>query len=200
MGQDEHSWLTQQAVRNNNNNKNAIWFVGWANPSGKSLKESSWKWHFSSDFPSQVCPLSQRLKNSTPSRWCKHSDTWFSSLWSFESDFNSFRDNMGDWRVWVLETRLSTSCFQKMDYSAGGWFLDFLSWDLNPGPDVQWGVRLAFAEALTSTLQFMIGVRQRSILNDCRPGDKAGYYRGVVSPGPKTHSGATEACWGEDKI
>lgn len=46
----------------------------------------------------------------------------------------------------------------------------------------------------------MNGVRQRNVLNDCQPDDKASYYRGVVSPGLKTHSGGTEACRGEDKI
>ena len=93
-----------------------------------------------------------------------------------------------------------TSRFQKMDYSAHRWFLDFLSWDVNPGPDDSEVCHWHLQKPCPPTLWFMSGVKPRSILNDCQSDDKASYYQGVVSPGLKTHSGGTEACRGEDKI
>lgn len=119
-------WAQLADTRAVTNNKNAIWFVGWANPSGKSRKESSWKWHSTSAFPSQVCPWNQTLKNSSPSRRCWHSASLKSLfLGSFENDFSFWGITLameGDGNGTVPASR-----FQKTDYPARCWFLDFLS-------------------------------------------------------------------------
>lgn len=195
MGQDEHSWLTQQAVTTNN--ENAFWFVDWASPSGKSLKQSSWKRHFTSDFPRQLGTLSHSLKNSTPSRVSLES----LFLWSFQSDLSSFGDNPGHWRGQVLEMGLYPHLVSRK-------WITLLAVDSRISYLEIWTLGPMYSEVCHGHLlkpwhrapPFMSGVRQRSVLNDCQPDDKASYYRGVVSPGLKTHSGGTEACRGEDKI
>lgn len=200
MEQDEHSWLTQQAVTNNN--KNAIWFVGWANPSGRSLKESSWKWHFSSDFPSQVCTLSQWLKIALHLDGVYTVSLQLLFLWSL-------RVILALWEI-TLENE-GAGC-SKRDCAhpplVSRKWITLLAVDSWISYHEIWTLGLMYSEACDwhlqnpwhPTLQFMIGVRQRSVLNDCQPDDKASYYRGVVSSGLKTHSCGTEACRGEDKI
>lgn len=150
-GQDEHSWLTQQATTNSHSSKTChFWFVGWANSFGKSLKESSLKWYFSSGFSSWLCIFSLRLKNNI------HLDTI--NKMTIESHFLlSVRVILGVWKISQELMRLVAgnrtvlpSHFQKMYYSACSWLLDFLSFDLNPSPDVHWSMVLAFAEILTS--------------------------------------------------
>jgi hypothetical protein len=180
-------------------------FDSWAEPihlENLSKKVArNWKRHFSSDCPSQVCTFSQWLKNSTSSSWCQRSDTWVSSLWSFESDFHSFGDNMETEGGWVLETEPCSHLVSRK-------WIAVLMVDSQISYHEIWTLGLMYSEACNwhlqkawhPTPQSITVVRQRSILNDYLPDDKASYYWGVVSPCLKTHSDATEACQGEDKI
>ena len=121
-------------------------------------------------------------------------------LWSFESDASPAGDNTENWMGWLLETGLRLQLISReMDYSACGFFISYREiWTLGPrySEACDWHLQKPWHP----TLQFTTRVRQRSILNDCQPDDKASYYRGVVSPGLKTHRGGTEACRGEDKM
>lgn len=122
-------------------------------------------------------------------------------LWFCQSDFSSFGENTGDWRSCVLERGPCPPLVSRK-------WIAVLAGDSWIFYHEIWTLGLMYSEACYwhlqkpwhPTLWFMIGVRQRSILNDCQPDDKASYYRAVLSPGLKTHSGGTEACRGEDKI
>lgn len=125
-------------------------------------------------------------------------------LWSFEGDCSSFGVTTGNWQGGVLAKGPCPPVISRK------WII-VLTVDSWVSYHELWTLGLIYSEACEAcywhlqkpwhpTLQFMIGVRQRSIRNDCQSEDKPSYYRAVPSPGLKTHSGGTEACRGEDKI
>lgn len=182
-----------------NTDENPALFVSRVTPSGKSLITNSWKWHFASTFLSQAWTLRQRFSSNTSCGCCQGWHSRFFSSWERcqlsggqHRDRSSGHSEQTHAHTWIPGKGLLCWCL----------ILTFAIMRSEPHAcrTLRHVVGIYRDPDIPHCGWFMIGVKQRNVLNDWQPDDKAGYYWGVVSPGLKTHSVATEACRGEDKI